>query len=134
MRRILLTLLIVGIAAPLAAQKPPKHDRFKITAQELAEYAEQPLDEVIRKARPHFLIFNAGTSQGMGEATMVGEPPRLLVYVGSRMEGDTSMLKMYKAAEVREVRYYRPNEASSRLGANNASVIQLTLAARSERP
>lgn len=124
-RRLLPLLLLALFVSPLEAQKAPKRDRFKIALEELSEYGHQPLSEVITKARPHFLMFNAGSTQGMGEATMGGEPPRLLVYMGTQAQGDSSILRMIRASEVKEVRFYRPNEAMSRLGANNAYVIQV---------
>lgn len=127
MRRILPIVLLVALAVPLAAQKPPKRDRYKIQAEELAEYGNQTLMEVLPKARPHFLMFNAGTSQGMGEATMAGYASRLLVYVGTQVQGDSSVLRHYKANELKEVRFYKPNEAMGRLGADNAYVIQLVM-------
>lgn len=125
MRRLLPVLLLVLLAAPLAAQKAPKRDRYKISAQELAEYGTESLMEVISKARPHFLMFNAGGSAGMGEATVSGVAAQLLVYVGQQRQGDSSVLRFYKANDVKEIRFYKPSEAMTRLGADNAFVIQL---------
>lgn len=133
MRRLLALCLLTLTAAPLFAQKAPKRDRFKIETQEIAEYGEQNLIEVISKARPHFFQFNAGTSVGMGEATMAGVAPRLLVYVGTQAYGDTSVLRLFKASEMKEIRYYRPNDAMARLGANNAYVIQVLRKAEKEK-
>ncbi len=123
--RLLSLCLLVAVATPALAQKPPKRDRFKIETAELAEYKEQDLIETIRVARPHFLQFNAGSNAGMAEATMQGAPARLLVYVGSQSMGDTTVLRHYKASETKEIRFLRPNDAMMRLGANNAYVIQL---------
>lgn len=125
MRRLLLPALLLALASPLLAQKPPKRDRFKIEASELAEYQNQDLMEVINKARPHFLQFNAGTNAGMAEATMQGVAARLVVYIGQQAYGDTSILRHYKASQIKEIRYLRPSDAMVRLGANNAYVIQL---------
>jgi hypothetical protein len=117
----------VLLAAPLAAQKAPKRDRSKITVEELAEYGSQNLAEVISKARPHFFQFYGGGTAGMAEATISGRSAGLLVYIGQQAYGDSSVLSHYKASEVREIRYYKPNEAMTRLGADNAFVIQLTM-------
>lgn len=125
MRRFLTILVGLAIATPALAQKPPKRDRYKIEAAELAEYKEQDLIETIQKARPHFLQFNAGSNAGMAEATMQGAAARLLVYIGQQAHGDTSVLRHYNASEVKEIRFLRPNDAMMRLGANNAYVIQL---------
>lgn len=125
MRRLLVLCLLTVVAAPIAAQKQPKRDRYRITSEELSEYGTQSLMDVISKARPHFLQFNAGGTQGLGEATMSGIASRLVVYVGQQAQGDTSVLRYYTAGEMKEVRYYKPSEAMTRLGADNAHVIQL---------
>jgi hypothetical protein len=125
MRRLVPVLLLALLTAPLAAQKAPKRDRFKISAEEMAEYGNQDLVEVISKARPHFFQFYGGSTAGMGEATLAGTPARLLVYVGQQSHGDSSVLKHFKASEIKEIRYYRPSEAMTRLGADNAFVIQV---------
>ena len=125
MRRLTIVLAGLLVAAPALAQKPPKRDRFKIASEELAEYKNQDLVEVISKARPHFFQFNGGTSAGMGEATMSGAAARMLVYIGQQSYGDTSVLRHYKASEAKEIRYLRPSDAMVRLGADNAFVIQI---------
>ena len=125
MRRFLTVLAGLLIAAPALAQKPPKRDRFKISSEELAEYQQQDLVEVISKARPHFFQFNAGSNAGMAEATMQGVAARLLVYIDQQSHGDTSVLRHYKASETKEIRFLRPSDAMVRLGANNAYVIQI---------
>lgn len=127
MRRLLVLFLLTMIAAPLAAQKQGKRDRYKIVSEELNEYGTQSIMDVIPKARPHFFMFNAGGTSGLGEATMSGVAARLLVYVGQQVQGDSSILRHYNAAEVKEIRYYKPSEAMTRLGADNAHVIQLIL-------
>ena len=128
MRRFLPFLLLVALASPLAAQKKaPKPDRYRITAAELADYMDESLIDVIRQLRPHFLMLEGGASARMGEATLSGSPAGLVIYVGSQSQGDSTALRFYKARDVKEVRYYRPNEAMTRLGANNAYVIHLTL-------
>lgn len=127
--RFLPLLLAVLLVSPLHAQKAPapKRDRWRIAAEELADYSDQAMIDVIRQARPHFLEFNMGTSQGMGEATMAGAAPGLTIFIDQQSQGDSSTLRFYKANDVKEVRFYKPNEAMSRLGANNTYVIQLLM-------
>ena len=125
MRRFLIVLAGLLVAAPALAQKPPKRDRFKITSEELAEYKNQDLIEVISRARPHFFQFNSGTTSGMAEATMQGQAAQLLVYVGQQSFGDTSVLRHHKASDTKEIRFLRPSDAMVRLGANNSAVIQI---------
>jgi hypothetical protein len=127
MRRIAPVLLLVLLAAPLAAQKAPKRDRFKIVSEELAEYGNQSLTEVISKARPHFFLAYGGNTGSLVEAGITGIAARLLIFVGQQSHGDTSVLRHYKASEVKEIRYYKPSEAMTRLGADNAYVIQLIM-------
>jgi hypothetical protein len=120
MRYVVLVGFLLGMAAPLEAQKI-KRPRDRILVEELATFGELPLTEVINRARPHFF---------MPEATQIDiglrAPWRLLVYVGSQVKGDSSVLRLYRASEMQEIRWLKPNEANVRLGAENASVIQLT--------
>ena len=120
MRKLILCLALALMAAPLEAQKAPKRQRDRILAEELAEYGIAPLSEVIQRARPHFLKVERGATGGGLN------PWTILVYVGSQSLGDSTVLRNYKASEVIEIRYYKPNEATARLGSDNATVIQLT--------
>lgn len=126
-RRFAPLLLALLFVSPLQAQKAPKRDRWKIATEELADFGNQAMIDVIRQARPHFLEFNMGTSQGMGEATMAGAAPGLTIFIDQQSQGDSATLRYYKASDVKEVRFYKPNEAMSRLGANNTYVIQLLM-------
>lgn len=130
MRRLLLLAALVLVASPLEAQKKNKRDPYKIAAAELAEYGDAAMSEVIPKARPNFLLFNAGGTAGMGEATLSGVANGLLVYVGTQQQGDSSVLRFYKASDVKEVRYYKPGNAGSPHTAGNAFVIQLNMKER----
>jgi hypothetical protein len=121
MRKLLLLLVLMVMAAPLEAQGK-KRPRDRILAEELAEFGEATLTEVIQRARPQFLMPDQ-TRIDFGLQT----PWRVLVYIGPQVRGDSSVLRAYKASEVKEIRYYRPNEANTRLGSDNASVIQLTM-------
>jgi hypothetical protein len=126
-RRILLSLVLLLVALPLEAQKSKKRDQYKITTEELSEYANANMDEVILKARPNFLMFNAGGNAGMGEQTMSGVAAPLIVYVGTMNQGDTSVLRFFKASDVKEVRYFKPSNSLSPHTAGNSSVIQLLM-------
>lgn len=127
MRRILLSLALLLVALPLEAQKSKKRDQYKITAEELAEYGEASMSEVIPKARPNFLMFNAGGGAGLGEQTMSGMAHDLVVFVGSMNQGDSSVLRFYKASDVKEVRYFKPGNSLSPQTAGNSFVIQLVM-------
>jgi rRNA pseudouridine-1189 N-methylase Emg1 (Nep1/Mra1 family) len=117
----------VLVASPLQAQKKNKRDPYKIVAEELAEYGDATMSEVIPRSRPNFLMFNAGGNAGLGEQTMSGVQSQLVVYVGSLQQGDSSVLRFYKASDVKEVRYYKPGNSMSPQTAGNAFVIQLLM-------
>jgi len=122
MRSAALLFAALIVAAPLHAQSRGKQLRDRIQAEELASYGEASLTEVIEKARPHFFMPDQ-TRIDMGLQT----PWRVLVYIGSQSRGDSTILHSYKASEIKEVRYFKPNEATTRFGSDNASVILLTL-------
>ena len=133
MRKLLLLAALVLAAAPLEAQRAKKRDPYKISGEELAEYGEATMFEVIPRARPNFLMFNAGGGAGLAEQTVSGVAAQLLVYVGTQMQGDSSVLRFYKASDVKEVRYYKPGNASSPQTAGNAFVIQLMMKTPKDR-
>ena len=116
MRRYLLALALLVVAMPLQAQKGKKRDQYRISAEELAEYGEATLSEVIPRARPNFLMFNAGGGAGLGEQTMSGVAADIVVYVGTLNQGDTSTLRFYKASDVKEVRRLSATDATQRFG------------------
>ena len=115
------------VALPLQAQKKQKRDPYKITVEELAEYGEQNMMDVMRRARPNLLMFNGGSNAMMGEQTLSGAETGLLIYVGTQQQGDTSVLRFYKANDVQEVRYYKPTNAGSPNTRGDAFVIQLVM-------
>jgi len=123
----------VLVASPLEAQKKNKRDPYKISIEELAEYGDAHMGEVIPKARPNFLMFNAGGGAGLGEQTMSGMQHQLVVYVGTQQQGDSSVLRFYKASDLKEVRYYKPGNSLSPQLAGNAFVIQLMMKDRREK-
>jgi hypothetical protein len=129
-RRFLLSLALLLVALPLEAQRSKRRDQYKIAAEELAEYGDAIMSEVIPKARPNFLMFNAGGTSSMGEQTMSGVAAPLIVYVGTMNQGDTSVLRFYKASDVKEVRYFKPSNSLSPHTAGNSSVIQLLMKER----
>jgi len=116
------------VAAPLHAQKGKvKRDAFKIVVDELAEYGDQNMMDVIRRARPNLLMFNGGSNAMMGEQTLAGSETGLIIYVGTQLQGDTSVLRFYKASDVKEVRYFKPTNAGSPNTRGDAFVIQLLM-------
>jgi hypothetical protein len=120
MRAVAILFAALVVVAPLQAQSQGKKQRDRILADEIASYGQASLAEVIETARPHFLKRDL-THIG-GEA-----PWRLLIYIGSQERGDSTVLHTFKASEIKEVRYYKPNEATTRFASENASVILLTL-------
>ena len=118
-------ILATVVAAPLEAQgQTPKGKQptDRILAWELDSYGEASLTEVIEKARPKFFMPDQ-TRIDFGLQTAW----RVLVYKGMQSLGDSSILHTIKASEVKEVRMYRPNEAATRFGSDNATVILLTM-------
>lgn len=128
MRRVVLGLTLLLFAVPLQAQKgKQKRDPYKIVVEELAEYGDQNMMEVMRRARPNLLMFNGGSNAMMGEQTLSGAETGLIVYVGTQLQGDTSVLRFYKASDVKEVRYYKPTNAGSPNTRGDAFVLQLLM-------
>lgn len=119
---LLFALALVAVPASADAQRGGRQQRDRILAEELATYGEASLTEVIQKARPHFFMPDQ-TRIDFGLQTQW----RVLVYIGPQVRGDSSVLHTYKATEVTEIRWYKPNEASTRFGSDNATVIALTL-------
>src|SRR6185503_10736014 len=126
-RRFLLLAALVLAVSPLEAQKRIKRDPYKISTEELAEFGDAAMVEVIPRLRPNFLMFNAGTSAGMGEQTMLGLAHTIVVYVGEQQQGDSSVLRFYKASDVKEVRYFKPGNSASPQTSGNSFVIQLLM-------
>jgi len=127
-------LALLVMAMPLQAQKSRRRDPSKISTEELAEYGDQNMGDVIPRVRPNFLMFNGGGGSGLGEQTISGVQSQVLVYVGTVAQGDTSMLREFKASDVKEVRYYKPGNASSPQPAGNAFVIQLVMKEHTAAP
>lgn len=115
------------VAVPLQAQKAKKRDPYKITLEELAEYGDQNMGDVMRRARPNLLMFNGGSNAMMGEQTLAGRETGLMIYVGTQAQGDTSVLRFYKASDVKEVRYFKPTNAGSPNTRGDSFVIQLVM-------
>jgi hypothetical protein len=118
-------ILAAVIVAPAHAQTPApkgKQPTDRILAWELETFGEASLTEVIEKVRPKFFMPDQ-TRIDFGLQTAW----RVLVYKGMQSLGDSSILHTIKASEVTEVRMYRPNEAATRFGSDNATVILLTL-------
>ncbi|MEK7402086.1 MAG: hypothetical protein AABZ80_06940 [Gemmatimonadota bacterium] len=123
MRTALVLLAFATVVSPLDAQAPKgKKPQDRILAWELESYGGASMQEVIATARPRFLM-PTPTNRDAGARTEW----RVLVYIGTHAIGDTVVLGSYKASEVKEVRHFRPNEASARFGSDNAAVILLTL-------
>jgi len=121
-----LACLTFSAASGAEAQKP-KRDTYVITAEEIAQSGATSAYEAIEKLRPQFLRPPLN-SQLAGLSRSGSETPGIVVYHGDRNLGDLDVLKHVKAEEVLEIRYYRPTEASGKLGIMNGSAaIVLTL-------
>ena len=132
-RRLYVLAALALVAAPLHAHKNNKHDAYKIAAEELAEYGTASMGEVIPKARPNFYIYTPSSDAGISLPTMSVIQSGIIVFVGSQQQGDTSMLRYYRASDVQEVRYYKPGNSLSPLTAGNAPVIQLVMKDRNRK-
>jgi hypothetical protein len=130
----MLVAALLLVAMPLQAQKARRKDPNKISVEELTEFGDQNMGDVIPRLRPNFLMFNGGGGAGLGEQTISGVQAAVLVYVGTQQQGDTSMLREFKASDVKEVRYFKPGNASSPQPAANAFVIQLLMKEHSGGP
>jgi hypothetical protein len=124
---LVMLIALVLVASPLEAQRSPRRDPRKITREELVDYRDAPMSEVISRARPNFLMFNAGGGAGLAEQTVSATPYGILVYVGTQQQGDTSVLRFFKATEVKEVLYFKPGNSLSPHTGANAFVIQLVM-------
>lgn len=121
-----LACLTFSAASSAEAQKP-KRDTYVITAEEILQSGATSAYEAIERLRPQFLRPPLN-SQLAGLAQTGAVTPGILVYQGDRNLGDLDVLRHIKSTEVLEIRYYRPTEASGKLGIMDGSAaIVLTL-------
>ncbi|HMC55139.1 MAG TPA: hypothetical protein VKH19_08225 [Gemmatimonadaceae bacterium] len=126
MRPYLVATALLLVALPLQGQsRKRRQDKEKITTEELADYGDANMGDVIRRARPNFYLVTASTNIGFTAPSAMQLDNTIYVYVGTQQEGDTSMLRFHKASEIAEVKYFKPGNAMSPLSAANARVIQL---------
>lgn len=126
MRKYLIAASLLLVALPLQAQsRKRRQDKDRITAEELADYGDANMGDVIRRARPNFYIFTGASDAGLVAPSMMRPENTIYVYLGTQQEGDTSMLRFHKASDIEEVKYFKPGNAMSPLSAANAYVIQL---------
>src|SRR5919204_2142623 len=95
-RSVLLLMLVMFVASPLQGQKRARRDATKITLEELAEYGNASMSEVISRARPEFLI---PPSLSPGDKVVTGVQG-VVVYVGTQLLGDPSSLRDFRASEI----------------------------------
>src|SRR6266513_401411 len=95
-----LTLLVLAAfaASPLQAQKKARRDPTKIPQEELAEYGDANMYEVIPRARPDFLH---PLSLSPGDRVVTGVLG-VLIYVESQQLGDETALRYYRASDIKE--------------------------------
>lgn len=122
MRGIVWAGLLLLVASPADAQKREKRDQYEIAAEELREYGQASLAEIIPRARPGFFSF-PGASRG--EQVITGVSPKIVVYVRTQSHGDPTVLRYYKASDVERVRLFKPGDSRSPHTAGDAYVIQV---------
>jgi hypothetical protein len=121
-RGVVLLGILFLVASTAEAQKSPRRDPSKITAEELKEQGGASLAEVVPRIRPNFFSFPGTTP---AQQVITGLSPQIIVYVRTQAQGDTSVLRSFKANEFKEVRFFRPGDSRSPHMAGNAYVIQL---------
>ncbi|MGH7569011.1 MAG: hypothetical protein ACREL9_08595 [Gemmatimonadales bacterium] len=113
--------------APRAEAQKPKRDSYVITAAEIQESGATNAYEAIERLRPQFLRLPK-SSRLPGDYETDSGRAGIVVYRGDTNLGNLDVLKHINAAEVQEIRYYRPTEASGKLGIMDGSAaIVLTL-------
>jgi hypothetical protein len=130
----------VLLAAPLYAQQPDqsnkkvKHDQYLLTSEEIAERpAITNAYEAVRMLRPNFLkqtrksaslSQTSETSMSSGDSRSTdpygrgatGAYAGPVLYVDELKHQSLDELKNYRVADVVEIRYLTPNEATNRYG------------------
>lgn len=111
-RRWMAAVLMMTVAAacgPASVQGPaPRGNARLISAQEIEQTPASNVYELVQRLRPAWLQPRAAQGQG-GSAT---------VYLGSQALGGVERLRELSTANLAEIRYLPPVEATSRFGRN----------------
>ena len=99
-----------------------KRQRDRITRAEILESPHRELDlyQLVRNLRPHFLEGPRGVrSSGYGVINPI------VVYVDGKKDSGIDALKLMRALEVEDVRYFEPSQSMSEFGptANGGALI-----------
>lgn len=96
-----------------------------ITAAQIASSGAQTAYDAVQRLEPSWLSSHGVGSIGAGAGQGSDTPD---VYVGGNNVGTVSYLQNVNATDVKELRYYSPQEASARFGmGHRAGVIAVTL-------
>lgn len=110
---------VVPVLSACASSPSPRAttsaDPNVIVEAELAPYAEQPVLQAVQRLRPQFLRSRGPSSINRTEVDV------LVVYLGATRMGSIEALNQIRTADVREIRYLGPSEASQRYGLNHSS-------------
>lgn len=115
----LLLLALIAIAASCASSPAQRAvtsaDPNVILEAELAAYNEQPVQQAIQRLRPQFLRNRGASSINRADIDIV------VVYLGSTRMGGPEVLNQIRTADVKEIRYLNPSDASQRYGLNHSA-------------
>jgi hypothetical protein len=101
-----------------ATENAPRRDRSVITQEEIDAARATDAYAVVRALRPGWLL---GKTVGTGRVFVQ-------VYVEGNKAGNTTVLQQYNPAQVKELRFFNSEEATTRFGTGNqAGAILLTL-------
>lgn len=111
-----------GTAASTASYHGPTASHYVVTEEELASVGDHSAYEALQQLRPTFL--RSRDIQTSSNPT----PKPVDVYVdGGRADG-LDALKRIRAATVKEMRFYEPQEANTKFGTgHNGGLIAVTL-------
>lgn len=116
-----LVALLAGCASSPSQRSAASADPNVILEAELGGYADRPVLQAIQRLRPQFLRSRGVSSVNRTEVDVV------VVYLGGTRMGGPDALGQIRTADVREIRYLSPADASQRYGLNHsAGAIILT--------
>lgn len=114
--------IITTACASTPSRTSGSADPNVILEAELAAYSDRPLSQTVQQLRPQFLRSRGASSINRTAVDVV------VVYLGHTRMGGPEALGQIRTADVREVRYLSPTDASQRYGLNHtAGAIVLTM-------
>ena len=116
-KRSLLAVLVL-FAAACASSSGPRAGTGRnpdvISQAELDQLGAQPVRQAIERLRPRFL-----STRGRSSITQTSDVDRIVVYLGTTRMGGPEALEQISTAQVKEIRYLSPTEATQRYGTNH---------------